>query len=174
MKVNKVQTDPDNPDSIVEQQNGIIQVIDGLIEFGDPLDPFDAANTGRAGATSTSHPGSTSNIHGAWVEIELTAEGRSTKTCYHNLYLEEDNSGTYTLPTSGEPNVRWLLFGWGHDGVGADTNTRLDLAVYFLGGTVATNSVALEFDVTLTAGAWTLGSNNPLLVTLFFTRASRM
>ena len=173
MRVNKVQPDHKDPESVVEQQRGIIQVIDGLIEFGDPIDPFDPANTGRAGSAAISHPGSTSNIHGSWVEIELTAEGRSTKTCNHNLYLEEDNT-TYTLPVSGEPNVRWLVFGWLHDSTGTSGSTRLDLAVYFLGGTVATNSVALEFDVTLTAGAWTLGSNNPLLVTLFFTRASRM
>ena len=98
MKVNKVQTDPDNPDSIVEQQNGIVQVIDGLIEFGEPLDPFDPKNTGRAGAAAASHPGTTSNIAGSWVEMLLTSSGRSETECHHNLYLNDGSA--YSLPPS--------------------------------------------------------------------------
>ena len=170
MRINKVQTDPDKPESIAEQQRELIQVVDGLIEFGEPLDPFNPANTGRAGAAATSHPGSTSNIAGSWVEVVLETTGRITKTCHHNLYLND--GPTYVLPTAGEPNVRWLLFGWMHDG-DLDSSATLDLTVAFIGGTVATNSLQLEFQVTK-GGTLTIDSNHPIVCTLFFTRATRM
>ena len=174
MRVDNVQPDPTKPESIVEQISKIIQVVDGLVEFGDPIDPFDPGNTGRAGASTTAHPGSTSNIHGSWVEVILTASGRSKKTCHHNLYLEENNSGTYILPTSGEPNVRWLVFGWLHDGTNKNAST-MDCSVSFIGDTVAVNSVDLVFNVILGGTAnVTVDVTHPVLCTLFFTRASRM
>ena len=171
MKVDNVQPDPDKPETLVDQLYKITQVLDGLVEFGDPIDPFDPANTLRAGSTAGAPPGTTSNIHGSWVEIVLETTGRITKTCTHNLYLEEDNS-TYSLPVAGEPNVRWLMFGWMHDG-DLDSSATLDLSVAFIGGTVATNSLQLEFQVTK-GGTLTIDSNHPIICTLFFTRASRM
>ena len=172
MRVNKVQTDPDKPESIAEQQKEMMQVVDGLIEFGEPLDPFDPKNTGLAGAAAASHPGTTSNIAGSWVEIILTTSGRSEKECHHNLYLNDGSA--YTLPTSGEPNVRWLLFGALHDGTNKDGTETLACNVAFAGGTVTVNSVKLLFNAVTGGTAVTIDSNHPVLCTLFFTRATRM
>ena len=175
MRVDKVQPDPSKPESIVDQLSKVIQVVDGLVEFGDPIDPFDPGNTGRAGASSTAHPGSISNIHGSWVEVVITTAGTpQIVECHHNLYLEENNAGTYTLPTSGEPNVRWLVFGWLHDGSGGDATSTLDCFVTFIGDTVAVNSVKLVFDVVKGGTNVTVDGDHPVLCTLFFTRASRM
>jgi hypothetical protein len=101
----------------------------------------------------------------------VTAVGRSTITCTHNLYLAHPQ---YAVPVSGQPNVRWQVFGWMHDGTGADATTELMLNVWFGGGTVSANAIALEVSVDVhAAAAPTIDADHPVLISLFFTRATR-
>lgn len=154
-----------------EQLDQVINVINGDIEFGDPQDPNDPTSTTRAGGTgSGSHNGTLSNIMGSWVDVSLTSANVTKVACNHNLYL---NSPEHTVSVSGEPNCRWLIFGIMHDNQGEDSTSSLDVSVSFLGDTVSVNSIELRFDPTTAGTAVTIDADHPILVTLFFTRASR-
>ncbi len=159
--------DPNSDDELLFE---IQTAINGEIEFGDPQDPDDGSSTSLAGNTATSHPGTLQNIHGVWVEKHITGVGRSTIACYHNLFQREPE---YTLPVTGQPNVRWLNFGWQHDNTGTSGTTELWLNVWFSGGTVTANRIDLEVSVELHVSTITLGSDNPILLTLFFVPATR-
>jgi hypothetical protein len=164
--------------AISQQVDAVVRVVDDKIEFGDPQDPSDPASAVRAGAvaSATSHNGTLSNISGSWVEVSLEQTGQTTVTCYHNLYRDNPQ---YTVPVTGEPNCRWLVFGVMHDGdVGgaapADTNTRIGVDVAFIGGdTVNANEIELRFNLRMEGLRTTVDATHPVLVTLFFTRASR-
>jgi hypothetical protein len=122
------------------------------------------------------HNGLLSNIAGSWVEIALEATGMTEAACAHNLYLTNDQ---YTVPVTGQPNCRWLVFGVMHDGdVGgaapADAGTRLGVDVSFVGGdTVAANAINLRFNLRVDGLRPTIDGDHPVLVTLFFTKATR-
>lgn len=158
--------------AVAEQVDEILRVVDDKIEFGEPQDPSDPTATGLAGAMGAAgaHNGTLSNIAGSWVEISLTATGLTTQTCIHNLYSDLSQ---YTVPVTGEPNCRWLLFGLMHDGQGQDGTSGLDLDIAFLGDTVAANSIQLRVDLSTVGTAVTVDGTHPALITLFFTRATR-
>lgn len=170
MRVPRVGLDPNNPQSIVTRLTDLTLVTDGWIEFGEPQNPNDPTSAVLAGGTGAgAHNGTVDNLKGSWVEASLTATGSSTVTCRHNLYLD---SGPYTLPAAGQPNVRWIVFGWQHDGTGI--TAPVVVSVYFAGGAVAVNAIDLNFDIFLPAGsALTVDGTHPMKVTLFFTRATR-
>lgn len=160
--------------AVAEQVDNLVRVVDQEIEFGEPQDPADPTSVVRAGDFATpaegDHNGTTSNIAGSWVELHIEAPGRTTQTCTHNLYLSDPD---YTLPVTGEPNCRWMVFGWQHDGTGGSGTTELMLNVWFQSGTVTVNAVALEVSVDVHASTLTIDGTHPLLLTLFFTRATR-
>jgi len=120
-RVPRSPVDPDNPQSIAQQQRDVIETIDNRIEFGEPLDPNDPNSAFMAGLAAgagvTAHNGIRSNILGSWVELEITSRASLDYpfTCRHNLYQEQPD--TYTaVPVAGEPNCRWIVMGWQHDG----------------------------------------------------------
>lgn len=157
--------DPKDPLSIVQQVEEVQRVADGLIEFGHPNDPEDISSTTPAGMASTSHNGNVQNIVGAWVEAKFTATN-SAVLVYHNLFAHDPN---YAVPVSGAPNVRWLVFGFSHDGTGVDAASALSVN-FTEGDTVNANSIQLRL---YAAGTRTVGAGNPVTVTLFFTPAAR-
>jgi hypothetical protein len=154
----------------------LLREVDGNMEFGEPSNPNDPTSTTLAGATGVdaSHNGTPGNIAGSWVEVELESMGMSIITCTHNLYLHDPD---YVVPVSGQPNCRWLPFGVIHAGTGKDTtvaSSRVVVDVCFLGDTVAANSIQLRFNVTMMGDDITIASgSNAVLVTLFFTKATR-
>ena len=163
-------------ENIQAQLDRIIQVVNTDIEFGDPQNPKDpTSETLLAGfdfgtPVVDQHNGTPSNIRGSWVEAKLTSAGITDVLCTHNLYL---NTPGYTLPVSGEPNCRWLLFGMMHDGTNIDGTSTAALDVGFLGDAVTVNSIKLRFNLVLGGTALTVDAPHPIQVTLFFTRATR-
>ena len=169
------------PDLIAlsQQVNKILQIIDNRIEFGEPQDPSDPTSTTLAGdgfetPAAGAHNGTTSNIFGSWVEVALEATGVNIVKCYHNLYLDSTTSPQYTVPVSGEPNVRWLVFGYGHDGTGADATSGLLVTPAFVSGdTVAVDYIQLRISVSTVGTAVTVSADHPVIACLFFTQASQ-
>ena len=164
-----------DPIAIGEQVDALLRVVDDKIEFGEPQDPADPASTTLAGAgfetpAADHHNGTLSNIAGSWVEVALEITGMTMVPCHHNLYLDTPE---YAVPVTGQPNCRWLVFGIQHDGTGSDANTRLGVDVTFAGDTVAANDIELRFNLRVEGQRPTIGSSNPVLVSLFFTRATR-
>lgn len=168
--------EPDT-NSIVQQLNDITRALNENIGFGEPQDPEDPTSTNLAGGSDGAwaagdHNGTLGNIDGSWVEIALEDTGATDITCTHNLYPLLDNA-QYLVPVTGEPNVRWLVFGVMHDGTGKDDSTRLRVSPSFVGGTVAVNKIDLRFDLAVAGTTPTIGAGNPVQVTLFFTRATQ-
>ncbi len=166
-----------NPDSsaVPEQLDELSRVLNEEVEFGDPQNPNDPTSTTLAGDFSAGdHNGTLQNIAGSWVEIALEVTGLTIATCTHNLYTRNDQA---TVPVSGQPNCRWLVFGIMHDGTAADVgivSSRYGVDVAFMGGdTVNVNDIQLRFNLRLSGEAITVGSSNPVRVTLFFTKATR-
>jgi hypothetical protein len=146
--------------------------VDGDIEFGEPQDPADPASTTLAGDMGAAgmHNGLLSNIAGSWVEVALENTGLTTVTCTHNLY---DEDSPYVVPVAGQPNRRWLVFGIQHDGTASDGGTRIGVDVAFMGDTVAVHEIDLRFNLRVDGLRPTIQEANPVLVTLFFTKATR-
>jgi len=171
--------DPESEMRALRQQiNEILLVLDDHVEFGEPgnaLDPEYTSPAKLAGDMSVAgaHNGTVSNINGSWVEIALETYGLTEVTCTHNLYL---NTPEYVVPVTGQPNCRWLFFGAMHDGTGADpviTTTRIGVDIAFLGGTVTANSIDLRMNLRIEGSTLTVDETHPVLVTLFFTKATR-
>ncbi len=158
------------------QIDRIIAFANGDIEIGDPQDPFNTTSAAiLAGATNTTgaHNGTIVNLAGSWVEISLTSTGITNATCYHNLYPDSADTSVWTVPVTGEPNCRWAIKGKMHDGTSDDGTSFYDVDVMFIGGTVAVNAIDLRFNLILGGTSITVGGDNPVLVTLWFTRATR-
>lgn len=154
--------DPQNPQALAEYLSRMQRVIDGDLGFGSPQDPKDPTST--TVADGVSHNGTLLNMNGAWFSGLILAAGRSTLTCIHNLD---------TPTTAGLVPVRWLVWGWSHNGTGGGAATELDLAVWYMGGAVTAQSIVLAASVNLIAGALTINAGNPLRLDLWFERAVR-
>lgn len=180
-------TEPDLV-ALSQQVNEILRVIDNRIEFGEPQDPAgpttlrpdgsaaSLAGAGFATPTAGAHNGTTSNILGSWVEVVLPAVGTNVVRCYHNLFLDDNVTPQYTVPVSGEPNVRWLLFGCGHsdgDAAGDATSGLLVTPAFILGNAVTAKYIDLSISVATVGTALTISADYPVLACLFFTQASR-
>lgn len=91
------------------------------IQFGTPADPNDETSTVLAGDITATpvHNGTLDDVDGSWVEIEINSTVKHTLadpiTCTHNLFTEEATNWP-NEPETGEPNVRWFVVGWEHDG----------------------------------------------------------
>jgi hypothetical protein len=160
-------------DAAAEQLKDIILVIDSKLQFGDPQDPYDPSSATLAGDTAAAghHNGTSANIDGSWVEAKAEATGASVVTFTHNLNIDNPQ---YAVPVTGEPNVRWLVFGWTHDGDGVDGTSGATVNVGFINGdTVVANSIDLRVSVATVGTAITINATHPLILTLFFTRATR-
>jgi hypothetical protein len=155
-KVPPILVDPEKPESIVKAVTEVTRVVDGEIEFGNPQNPYDDQSTTLAGAgTPTTHNGSVQNIKGQWVEVEVSAADTAT-TCTHNL--------NQTVAVAGEPNVRWIVFGFEHDGNTADAASTLS-ANFETGDTITADAIELRFYV---GGTRVVDGDHKLKVTLFF------
>lgn len=156
-KVGLTTTDPKNPQQIADALTRLIEEFDGRISFGNPQDPTDDASTDLAGSTDVLHPGTLINMEGAWVELDVDTLD-SNVTCYHHL--------NQPVSVSGEPNVRWLEFGYLHSGVG----TAEAIGCWYEDGTVTANSIQLRFG---SSGRTVAAGANVLKATLFFIPAIR-
>jgi hypothetical protein len=163
-RVNRTLADPEDAISLVEVLKQIQDVVDGVIEFGSPQDPNDPAST--VVADGVTHNGTLVNMAGAWVEVDITAAddgtGGTRIDMVHNL----------GVPVTGVlPNVRWLVFGLQHDGMGKDAASTLSLS-YDSGdsGSITADSFPLRLYV---GGARTVSGSNPVRATVFFTVAVR-
>jgi len=161
-RIPQVIVNPQDPLSIVEHMARVQRVVDGKLEFGSPQDPSDP--TSATVANGVAHNGTILNMNGAWFSGILEATGRGNLTCVHNLD---------TPITAGLIPVRWLVWGWSHNGTGGGAATELDLALWYMGGAVTANSIVLATSVNLIAGALTINAGNPLRVDLWFERAVR-
>ena len=162
-KIELVTVDPDDPKAIAEAITHILQVLDGGIEFGDPIDPKDTSLTGLAGATATPpvdrHNGSLQNMGGSWVEVSTIV--LDTAIAFnHNLGVPID-AGTRNLD---EPNVRWLFTNFSHDGTGADANSCLTLH-HEEGDSITTDTIELRL---YSSSGRTVGSSNPVKISAYF------
>ncbi len=165
-------------DNMVDEQlNEIINVVDDRIEFGDPQHPQEPENNLKVAAFAILglqgeflHNGTRSNIYGSWGEWPIPILGPTEINFTHNLYLDTPE---YVLPVTGRPNVRFLHFGTFHNGAGSGPSTLLQVDIHWLGGTVTANSIRLFIHARLQAGLLTVNSANRILITLFFTQATR-
>jgi hypothetical protein len=165
-----------------EQLTEIMLTVDDKIEFGEPQDPSDptASSTvtlagGTGAAPGGVHNGTHSNIAGSWVEVEIQGTGEQTFTCTHNLYLDSVDSPQYTMPVSDEPNCRWLSFGTAHDGTAADASSVVGctIPIFIQGDTISANAIKLRTHVATAGTPITVDATHPILLTLFFTRATK-
>jgi hypothetical protein len=168
--------EPDQ-NAIVRQLDDVTRVVNEGVSFGEPQDPEDPTSTVLAGGIDGTwiagdHNGTLGNLEGSWVEVVLEDTGATDITCTHNLFAELDNA-QYAVPVSGEPNCRWLTFGVMHDGTAKDASTRFHVSVSFVGGTVAVHEIDLRFDLAVSGTTPTIDSTHPVLVSLFFVKASR-
>lgn len=164
-RIPQVVVNPDSPMSIVDHLYRVGRVVDGRLEFGSPQDPNDPAST--TVANGTTHNGTVLNMAGSWFSGIIQAVGRSNLTCIHNLYDPDRTFAAGLIP------VRWMVWGWSHNGTGGGVATELDLAVWYMGGAVAATSIVLAVSVNLIAGALTINAGNPLRLDLFFVPAVR-
>lgn len=92
-----------------------------IISFGHPTDPNDETSDVLAGDMTAvpAHNGTLDDIDGSWVELEINGTAGTTLddaiTCSHNLFTEEATAWDEE-PVTDEPNVRWFVVGWEHDG----------------------------------------------------------
>jgi hypothetical protein len=159
--------DPENPQSIVQQQEEITKVVDGEVSFGNPQDPNDIDSTTLAGQAPAAgnHPGTLENIEGSWVEMSIDTLDQEY-LFYHNLNVP------VTIDSAvNQPNVRALHFWYEHDGTGAVAASTISYN-YETGdaGNITENAMPLRFYAEATR---TIDNTHPLKVSLFFIRAVR-
>lgn len=160
-RVGEVLGDPKDPANLAELVTRIQKVTDSAIEFGNSTDP--AGSTTLAGAgTPTTHNGQLMNIKGSWVEVEFETLDTAVD-CAHNLNVPVFNS---------EVNVRWIVMGIRHSGVGVLTGAETISVIREHGGadTLSENVIALR---AYAAAARTVNAANPIRVSLFFVPAVR-
>lgn len=154
-RVPRSPVDPDSPNSIAQQQRDVIETIDNRIEFGEPLDPRDPTSVILAGnmAAGEPHNGTRSNILGSWVELEVSTLD-FPYDCVHNLYQEQPD-GYPSEPVAGEPNCRWFVVGWQHDGT---TRTLYeDLRVSPTSARLAPGQFGPDYEQLIDDGAGSIG-----------------
>ena len=134
----------DEVQRVLDAQNNMLarmaRTINGMIEFGNVTDEE-------------------ANIRGQWVEVAIAAVDTAT-TFTHNMNIP--------ISSAGLPNVRWLVFGFEHDGVGVTDGTATMSLNFEAGDTVGTNAIQLRL---YADGSRTVGASNKVTVTLFFTPA---
>lgn len=163
-RVPQVVVNPEDSKSIAEHLNRVQRVVDGRLEFGSPQDPNDPASTARA--LGVAHNGTLLNMEGSWFEAVLTATGRSTVTCVHNLDVA-------TAQPATSPNVGWLEFAVIHDGTGADATSTFTVSKWYQGGTRTANAIDLGFNLATGGTAPTVNADHPVVVRMFFVRMVR-
>jgi hypothetical protein len=160
-RVPPVVLNPNDAQALVERVNELLREFNGRVSFGHPQDPNGDTSTTLAGGTGTgAHNGTLANIEGSYVELKVTALDTNV-SCLHRLNLQ--------IPSASQPNVRWLVCGWQHNGTGVTDGTATVSASYE-DGTVTADDCPLRF---YAAGGRTVDGDNPLGVTLFFWPAVR-
>ena len=110
-KPTRLLVDPDNPQSIVQQQEEITRVVDGQVSFGNPSNPSDIDDVTLAGSTAAAHPGTLENIEGSWAQ-QIVSATNTPVMFYHNLGVPVTQ-----VASSNQPNVRVIQFMWVHPGI---------------------------------------------------------
>lgn len=159
MRVPRSLVDPRDPQSIVNQVQRLTSTVDGLLGFGSPQDPTDPQSTDLADGAA--HNGSLENMDGSWVEVDVETLDAAT-TCTHNLAAP-------AISATASPNVRWLVFGYEHDGTGTTGASDTVSCNYETGDAITDDAIELRFY----AANRTVDATHPLRVTLFFVRAVR-
>jgi hypothetical protein len=160
MRPRRLFVDPKKPETLVDMIEELTLQEEGRISYGSPQNPEDLADTTLAGSAAGAHAGTLENMEGSWVELDVETADWPT-TCYHNLNTP--------VAVAGSPNVRWLVFGYQHDGNTADVASTVSCS-FEVGDIVAVNSIELRFYV---GGTRVVNKDHPLKVTLFFIRAIR-
>jgi hypothetical protein len=152
-----VRANPDDPRQMAEAITELQELISGNLSLGHPQDPDSDTSNIRAGEAAGNHPGTQGHIEGSWVELQVddSPTTNSSITCYHNLNVP--------VAVSGEPNVRWQIWGWSHDGTGSGADTAVDVG-FIAGDAVTVNSI----DLFVYANTLTVDADHPLKVTLRF------
>lgn len=130
---------------VLDAQNNMIsrmaKAINGMIEFGNVTDE-------------------SSNLRGQWVEESMgTGDVAAAHTFTHNMSIP--------ISSAGLPNVRWLVFGFEHDGDTVDAASALSLS-FQAGDTVGTDAIQLRLHV---GGTRVVNDTHPVVATVFFTPA---
>lgn len=117
-RIRNIQIDVTDPKSMAEAIQELQRVVGGLLDVGEPQNPYDESNTtdlagdivGPPAAGRPVHNGTPGNLLGSWVEVEIAAANAAV-AFNHNL----------DLPVVGtdEPNVRILSQTLRHSGAGA-------------------------------------------------------
>ena len=141
----------------------------GTVSFGFPQNPLDPEdNTALAGATGSAtvpqHNGSLGNIEGSWVEVDVT-DLTSEVLFTHNLYKDQD---AMYAAGADDCNVRWVVHGFKHNGTGAAVTA---MGVHLDTSDTAPTATGISLRVIFTGP--TVNGDNPVRVTLFFTKAVR-
>lgn len=161
---------------VAAQTDRITQVLNQEVEFGEPQDPNSLTSLKLAGTGMTAagaHNGTPGNIAGSYHEQILfgTAPLTATNTFRHNLYLDNPN---YVLPDSSSPNVRWHIHGINHDGTNADSTSVFRVFLMYIGGTITANSIELRTHFDIVGTTPSVGGNDPINLTVFFTKATKV
>ncbi len=134
------------------------EILDKHLGFGTGT----SAELGTApGGTATAHNGIPDNIRGSWVDAVFTAFHTDVVTCYHNL----DVPINFPTSNAGE-NVRWLNFGYTHDGTGATVDSTFSL-VRAKDDAYDENSIELRL-YGVESSNRTVDADHPVTVFLFF------
>lgn len=169
-RISTPQFDVEDPQALSQWLTEVAREFNGQVSFGSPQEEADATSTTLPGTSLASHPGTLLNVEGSWCEQEVTQTGDSgggEVVFFHNLFAHDP---AYTLPSSGNPNVRWLVFGFEHTGTGVGANSDASISCNFrTGDTLTANSIGLRFF----SPNRTIDGTDKLKVTLFFTRAVR-
>jgi hypothetical protein len=139
------------------------RVVDGEIEFGTPQDPKDPASATLANGTT--HNGTLVNLKGSWVSLVVTALDTLT-ACPHNLAVPVTVVGA-----TNQPNVRWLVFGYQHDGNSATAASCVSCN-YETGDAASISEDSFPLRFTSSSGR-VVDGDHPLRVDLFFIGAVR-
>lgn len=162
-RIARTLANPEEPKSLAEYLSRVQQIVDGGLEFGSPQDPKDPASATLANGVA--HNGTLVNVAGAWFEVAVAAA--DTKfDCAHNL-----GAPVATVAAVKQPNVRWLVFGFQHDGTGADAASTLSVNYETSdAASITTESFPLRL---YAAGGRTVSADHPVKLTLFFTSGVR-
>lgn len=151
------------PDNVTEVVKELIQLLSGEVEFGHPQDPLDPNSATYADGSS--HNGTPSNINVSWFEADIeTVDTRID--CVHNL-----EAPVVVVGGNNQPNVRWPIANFVHDGTGASVISGAIGVVYESTdqGSITSNS----FPLRLYAPGRTVDATHPVKMTLGFIRAVR-
>lgn len=157
-------------DNLVEVVKELHRILSGEVELGHPQDPRDPNSTTLATGTAATHNGTKSNVDWSWVEANVEATDTPVNFV-HNL-----NVPVIQVAAVNQPNVRWCVWGFRHNGTGTIV-TSAPIGLVHEHPTDAALITANSFPLRLYGGDLGLGRTinaaNPVRATVAFIRAIR-